>query len=315
MRKRSAPRYRRIRCTSVVAVLAALVLHGCAVGSTATPVIDLDRREPIPSVGQIEPHVLKIGVAAVLSPEGTVESYSELAKYLGEELGRPTELVQRRTYAEVNALIDAGEVDLAFVCTSAYVRGHASGSMDLLVVPEIEGSLVYHSSIIVPASSPARSMEDLRGAVFAFTDPMSLTGRLYASSVVLGLGHTPETFFSDIVYTYSHDDAVSAVAAGVVDGAGVDDLVLRHMIDRDPSLESRIRVIDASPDYGIPPVVVPVTTPATLRVVLADLLLGLESDPAGPRILASLGVDRFVMSSDDAYRDVRELMREYDESA
>jgi ABC-type phosphate/phosphonate transport system substrate-binding protein len=49
--------------------------------------------------------------------------------------------------------------------------------------------------------------------------------------------------------------------------------------------------------------------------VLADLLLGLESDPAGPRILASLGVDRFVMSSDDAYRDVRELMREYDESA
>jgi phosphonate transport system substrate-binding protein len=259
--------------------------------------------------------VLRIGVAAVLSPEGTVESYSELAKYLGEELGRPTELVQRRTYAEVNALIDAGEVDLAFVCTSAYVRGHASGSMDLLVVPEIEGSLVYHSSIIVPASSPARSMEDLRGAVFAFTDPMSLTGRLYASSVVLGLGHTPETFFSDIVYTYSHDDAVSAVAAGVVDGAGVDDLVLRHMIDRDPSLESRIRVIDASPGYGIPPVVVPVTTPATLRVVLADLLLGLESDPAGPRILASLGVDRFVMSSDDAYRDVRELMREYDESA
>jgi ABC-type phosphate/phosphonate transport system substrate-binding protein len=95
----------------------------------------------------------------------------------------------------------------------------------------------------------------------------------------------------------------------------VDDLVLRHMIDMDPLLESRIRVIDASPDYGIPPVVVPVTTPAGLRDVLTDLLLGLDSDPRGPRILASLGVDRFVMSSDDAYNDARELIRQYDESS
>jgi phosphonate transport system substrate-binding protein len=299
----------------VVAALAIVVLHGCAVGSTTVPIVDLDRREPVPSIGQVERHTLRIGVAAVLSPEGTVESYAELAKYLGEMLGRPTELVQRRTYAEVNALVHAGEIDLAFICTSAYVRGHALGMMDLLVVPEIEGSLVYHSSVIVPASSPTRSMEDLRGAVFAFTDPMSLTGQLYASSVVIGLGDTPETFFSDIVYTYGHDNAVNAVAAGVVDGAGVDDLVLRHMIDRDPVLESRIRVIDTSPDYGIPPVVVPVTTAPAFRDVLADLLLGLESDHAGPRILAALGVDRFVMSTDDAYSDVRELIRRYDESA
>lgn len=299
----------------MVAAFAILVFHGCAVGSTAVPLVDLDRREPIPSIGEVEPHPLRIAVAAVLSPEGTLASYGELATYLGDELGRPAELVQRRTYAEVNALIDAGEVDLAFVCTSAYVRGHVSGSMDLLVVPEIEGSRVYHSSVVVPVSSSARSMGDLRGAVFAFTDPMSLTGRLYASSVVLGLGSTPETFFSDIVYTYSHDDAVRAVAAGVVDGAGVDDLVLRHMIDRDPLLESQIRIIDASPDYGIPPVVVPVTTPAALRDVLTDLLLGLDSDPAGPRILASLGVDRFVVSSDEAYSDARELILQYDESS
>jgi phosphonate transport system substrate-binding protein len=303
----------------VAAVAASLLLlTGCATplaSGRAVDHIDLTVREPLPAVGTMEPHTLRIGVAAVLSPEGTVESYAGLAEYIGEQMGRPTELVQRRTYAEVNALIDAGEVDVAFVCTSAYVRGRSEGSMDLLVVPEIEGSRVYHSSIIVPASSSARSMEDLRGAVFAFTDPMSLTGRLYASSLVLGLGHTPETFFSDIVFTYSHDDAISAVASGVVDGAGVDDLVLRHMIDKDPSLESRIRVIDASPDFGIPPVVVPVSTSAALREALADLLLGLEFDPSGQEILASVGVDRFVLSSDDAYGDARELIRLYDESA
>ena len=299
----------------VVAVLAAVVLQGCATSSAEAPIIDLDRREPIPSVGEVEPHTLRIAVAAVLSPKGTVESYTKLAEYLGEKLGRPVELVQRRTYAEVNDLIGAEEVDLAFICTSAYVRGHAAGLMDLLVVPEIAGSQVYHSSIIVPTSSTARSMEDLRGGVFAFTDPMSLTGRLYPGSVVIGLGDKPETFFSDIIYTYSHDDAIRAVATGVADGAGVDNVVLEHMIDRDPLLESQIRVIGSSPDYGIPPVVVPVTTPASLRDAFVDLLLGLETDPAGPGILADLGVDRFVTSSDDAYDEVRELIRQYDETS
>jgi len=60
--------------------------------------------------------------------------------------------------------------------------------------------------------------------------------------------------------------------------------------------------------------VVPVTTPALLRDMFTDLLLGLESDPAGPKILADLGVDRFVTSSDDAYDGARELVRQYDET-
>ena len=99
----------------MAALLAALALQGCTVASATAPVVDLDHREPIPSIGKVESHALRIGVAAVLSPEGTVGSYAKLADYIGETLGRPVELVQRRTYAEMNTLIDAGEVDIAFV--------------------------------------------------------------------------------------------------------------------------------------------------------------------------------------------------------
>ncbi|MCL1600512.1 MAG: hypothetical protein M3112_03105, partial [Actinomycetia bacterium] len=110
MQKSSMCRYRRIWFAIAAAVLAAVLLQGCAASSAAAPIIDLDRREPIPSIGEVEPQTLRIGVAAVLSPEGTVESYAGLAEYLGEKMGRPAKLVQRRTYAELNDLIDAGEV-------------------------------------------------------------------------------------------------------------------------------------------------------------------------------------------------------------
>jgi phosphonate transport system substrate-binding protein len=289
-----------------------LSLAGCSALSEvdSNPSIDFSLREPLPEVGSIEPQPLRIAVAAILSPEGTVESYTELAEYLGEQLGRPAQIVQRRTYAEVNALIAANEVDVAFVCTSAYVAGHDRSIMDLLVIPEIAGETVYRSALIVPASSSAMSMEDLRGASFAFTDPMSLTGRVYPTHRLLQLGESPDEFFSETIFTYGHDRAIEAVAARVVDGAAVDQLVLTNMLRSDRSLAGRIRVIEVSPDFGIPPVVVPSGTPASIRVAFEELLMGLTDHPAGLRILADLGVDRFVLGTDQAYDGARTMVYE-----
>ena len=288
----------------------ALILAGCSspIAGDSNVSIDLSVRTPIPEIGSIEAQPLRIAVAAVLSPEGTVESYAELAEYLGEQLGRPAQLVQRRTYAEVNDLVAANKVDLAFVCTSAYVAGHDESIMDLLVVPEIDGETVYRSAIIVPASSAATSLEDLKGASFAFTDPISNTGRVYPTFALLQMGESPDQFFSETTFTYGHDRSVEAVAARVVDGAAVDELVLNNMLASDPGLADRIRVVGLSPDFGIPPVVVPSGSPASVRAVFMDLLMGLEDAPEGPRILADLGVDRFVMGTDDAYDSVRTMV-------
>ena len=291
-------------------VVLSLVLAGCsarAAGESGVS-IDLSVRAPIPEVGSIDPQPLRIAVAAVLSPEGTVESYAELAKYLGEQLGRPAQLVQRRTYAEVNDLVATNQVDLAFVCTSAYVAGHDASIMDLLVVPEIDGETVYRSAIIVPMSSAAESLDDLRGASFAFTDPISNTGRVYPTFALLEMGESPEQFFSETIFTYGHDRSIEAVAARVVDGAAVDELVLSNMLERDPDLAKRVRVVGLSADFGIPPVVVPSGTPASTRAIFEGLLMGLEDGPEGPRILADLGVDRFVLGSDDAYDSVRTMV-------
>ncbi len=61
------------------------------------------------------------------------------------------ELVLRRTYAEINDLVESGYVDVAFVCTSAYVAGHDKFGMELLVAPQVNGETTYYSLLIVPA--------------------------------------------------------------------------------------------------------------------------------------------------------------------
>ena len=272
------------------------------------PVVDLTDREPLPAVGSVELDPLRVGVGAMLSAESTITAYTDLAEYLGESLGRSVEIIQRRTYAELNEEVANGSVDIAFVCTSAYIAGADEGYLDLLVVPEVNGKTSYNSSLIVPAGSEARSIADLRGARFAFTDPMSLTGRVYPTTLVTETGETPASFFGQTVFTYSHDRAIKAVAAGVVDGAGVDNLILEDLVKRNPTIAAGIRVIHESPDFGIPPVVVHADTPRALRERFTELLIQLGSAPDTGAILRSLGVDRFVTASDDLYDGVRLLL-------
>ncbi len=283
-----------------------MLLTACG-AAAPLPTVKLSDLRPLPARADPGITPLRVAVAAVISPKGTVESYQLLLDYLARTLGRPVELVQRRTYAEVNDLIEAGAVDVGFVCTSAYVEGHDAFGMELLAAPVVNGASIYYSVLVVPASSSAKSMADLRGKVFAFTDPMSTSGRMYPSSLVSDLGARPEQFFGRTFYTYGHDDAIRAVAGGLADGAAVDSLVYDFAVARDPVMARKMKVIHRSPAMGIPPVVVSPRVSPQLKARLQEALLEM-GESGGQAALSAIGVERFVPIDDHVYASVRTLI-------
>jgi phosphonate transport system substrate-binding protein len=285
-----------------------LIASGCG-QQPDSQAIDLTDLTPLPAERPEGVEPLRVAVSNVISPKATAESYGALLDYIGQKMARPVELVQRRTYSESNELLRLGEVDIAFVCTNAYVVGHREFGMELLAVPLVQGETVYHSALLVPVDSPARSMADLKGAVFAFTDPLSTTGYLYPTHLVQQLGFTPESFFARTFYTLSHDAAIRAVAEGGADGAAVDNLVLGFAQARDPHLAKRVRVIHRSPSFTIPPAVVGPEMRPELRSRLEEILLGMGDDPEGRQALGELDIEGFALIHDDAYDSVRDLAR------
>lgn len=285
-------------------MLLVLMLAGCATPPLAPSAgfVDLNRLEPLPTPVQNEIRPLKVAIAAVISPQGTAESYAPLLEYLSAKLNRPVERVQRRTYSEVNELLRSGEVDLAFVCTSSYLLGKREFDLELLVAPQVGGEVVYRAQLIVPRESAADKIEDLRGKVFAFTDPTSFTGRVYPTYLLKDMGEEPETFFARTFFTYSHDDAIRAVADGIADGASVDSVVLDFALKRTPELARQIRVIYTSPPFGMPPVVVSPGLRPTIRAELESILLNMHEDADGLAALQVLNYDRFVHVSADDYQ-------------
>lgn len=299
-----------MRTLIVCLIVCLLLITGLAACAQPAPrpsvqLLDLQPLPPAPAQATVP---LRVAVAAIISPQGNAQGYGQLLEYLGRRLDRPVEMVQRRTYIEVNDLVRDGQVDLAFVCTSAYITGARDFDMQLLVAPQVNGQSVYHSDLIVAADSPAASMADLQGKIFAFTDPISFSGRVYPTHLVAQLGTTPAEFFGRTFFTYSHDDAIRAVADGVADAAAVDSLVFDFAVARDPALARRVKVIHQSPPFGIPPVVVGAHVRPQLRASLYDLLLTMHGDESGRQALQAVGFDRFVPIEPQAYDSARSLI-------
>jgi phosphonate transport system substrate-binding protein len=293
------------RFGQIALLLAGMLLAACA-PAKETP-IDLKQLYPLASPASREVVPLQVGVAAVISPQGTLESYRELIEYMEQRLGRPVEMVQRANYEEINRLLETGQVEVAFVCTGAYIYGWREFGMEVLVAPEINGAMSYASWLIVPADSQAQDLADLRGMTFAFTDPLSFTGRMYPTYLVNQLGESPDSFFGRVFYTYSHDAAIEAVADGLADGAAVDNLIYQYLIQREPELEGRLRIIHRSPPFGMPPVVVSPSIRPQLKAELLELFLKMGDDLAGSAALDILGIDRFSEINTSAYDTVLEV--------
>ncbi len=251
----------------------------------------------------------RVAVSSMVSPKETFTYYQDFLQYLGARLDRPVELVQRETYAEVNDLVRAGGIDLAFVCSQAYVEGQQDFGMELLAAPEVRGEAVYRSYVIVPATSSTERFDDLRGKVFAFTDPDSNTGRLVPTYLLYQRGTTPEAFFRRTVYTYSHDNSIKAVADKLVDGAAVDSLVYDYATARDPELAARTRIVLRSEPFGAPPIVVNPALSPQLKSLLRETILGMSQDSRGRVILDALMIDRFVVPDQASYEPIRVMLQ------
>ncbi len=263
-----------------------------------------------PATARAEEAPLKIGLAAMISPKETLIYYNGLLGYVGRKLGRKVEMVQFRTYDEMDVALEKRDLDIAFVCSGPYVRDHEKFGAELLVAPQSYGKPFYHAYIIVPAGSPAKSFADLKGKTFAFTDPKSNTGRMVPTFMVSkDFGAPPEKFFSSVKFTFSHDKSIEEVSKGAVDGASVDSLIYDYLAAKSPATTKGTKIVAKSPPYGIPPVIVNPKIDPALKQKVKEILLAMHGDPNGKAILDGIMVDKFILPKDKDYDSVREMER------
>jgi len=255
-----------------------------------------------------EQPVFRVAIAPIVSPEKSLEMYQDFIDYLSGKLGRKPVSLYRSTFSETIDLVRYQRCDIAVVCTYPFILGEKEFGMQALVVPQIKGVTTYQSFIVVPKSSSAKSLLDLRGKRFASADVISTTGWLFPAMILMKAGENPARFFGEHIITRSHDKAIRAVVDGFVDGAAANGIVYDQMFDEDPSVLQKTKILIKSPPFGIPPVVVHPGIDPNLRKAVLSILLGMHNDPRGKRILDKLQIEKFVIPKKGLFDDLRQAI-------
>jgi phosphonate transport system substrate-binding protein len=287
------------------------LFHNCE----KIPYLEPNKVVEIDFSGQI-PHVqnkqsgykekpLNLAISAMISPKETYGYYEDLIQYISNQIGKPIELKQRKTYQEVNQLLASGQIEIAFICSGAYVDAEGKIPIEILTVPVVSGKPYYHAYVIVHKNSNIRSFKELEGKTFAFTDPISNTGRLYALKRIKDLKRTEEKFFKKTIYTYAHDYSIQTVSRKIIDGASVDGLIFDYLKKFYPQRVESIRIIEISEPFGIPPVVVSKKLNSNTKERLRSILLNMHKKIKGRKLLDKLMIDCFVSGDSTSYTSIR----------
>jgi len=299
-----------------VMILATVIslLVGCG-GDAEVKVVDFSKTVEIeqPARPAATTEHFRVAVGAMISPRETINLYHDLLDYISNRLGREIELVQRKTYGQINTLFTTEEIDLAFICSGPYATGKDRYGFHALAVPQIHGNHLYHSYLIVHKDSPYKVFSELKGKIFAFTDPDSNTGHLVPAYWLSLQGETPENYFDRTIYTYSHDNSIMAVAMGLVDGAAVHGQIWEFYNERNPVYTSKTRIIKKSTGFGNPLLVAARNLPSQTKKDISELLFTMHQDRRGKTILDELMIERFVTPDDRWYQPIVAMKQQCDQ--
>lgn len=250
---------------------------------------------------------LRIGTTPVFLDE-RIGFLDRWGAYLASRLGREVRFVQRGSYAEIVDLLRASRLAAAWICGYPYVREEKRWR--LLAVPVFQGQPLYQSYVIVPATDRiSQTLLDLKGRVYAYSDPLSNSGWLWPQARLKQAGEDPARFFARSFFTFGHRRVVEAVAARLADGGSVDGYVWETLARIHPALTQATRVVERSPHFGFPPLVTPRDLDEATFRGLATAFLGMANDDEGRGLLATLNLDGFVPGSPALFDGIRASLR------
>ena len=256
----------------------------------------------ISSAAETKP--VRFGLTAVVVREN-LRFFDDMTRYLSRHLGREVEFIRRKSYREIMNLLASGDLDFAWICGYPLIQKRDPEFLSLLSVPVYKGKPFYRSYIIVHKDSSLNAIEDLRGKIFAYSDPDSNSGYLYPRYHLIAKGHRPDNYFRKTFFTYNHAETVEAVAARFADGGAVESYIWEFLQITNPALVEQTRVIHSSRNFGFPPIVAHNDVPRELTKAMSRTLRQMKSTEAGRRLLDALHLDGFGGYGIELYDNIR----------
>ena len=148
-----------------------------------------------------------------------MDRFAPFMDYLTKAIGTKVTLRVANDYAAVIEGQRAGNVQIGYYGPASFAKARIIGVKTDAFAIEVnsDGTKGYYSVFYVRSDSPYKTIEDLKGKNLGLVDPNSTSGYNMPMFKLNKLGINPDNYFSKVVITGSHENAVIALAQGTVD--------------------------------------------------------------------------------------------------
>ena len=247
------------------------------------------------------------------NPEKLLGDIEAISGWLASEIGVPVEGFVTIDHAAAVEALRNGDADISFMGALPFVLAESEIGAVPLLSEVYRDAPSYTGRIFVRRDSGIGALADLRGRDIAFADPISESGYLYplAEFVEVGLVETPgtaEEFFGRVFFAGGYQQAMQAMAEGLVDAAGASqyaDLLLT------PQQQAQVTWIAESPPIPSHVVIARPGLDAEVQDRFTNAMLRLNEPENREKLRYLYGPDGYVRADPAAYDGVRDMARRY----
>jgi phosphonate transport system substrate-binding protein len=247
------------------------------------------------------------------NPDKLLGDIESITDWLSGELGMPIKGFVTIDHAAAVEALRNGDADISFMGALPFVLAEAEIGAVPLLSELYRGKSSYTGRIFVRKDSGIKALADLENRDIAFADPISESGYLYplAEFERAGLIASPEEaerFFGRLFFAGGYQQAMQAMAQGLVDAAGASqyaDLLLT------PAQQAEVTWIGESPAIPSHLVIARPELDTGLRARFVAAMLKLNEPEHRDKLRHLYGPDGYVPADPNAFNGVRELARRY----
>ena len=249
-----------------------------------------------------QPVVLRVSAIPDEAPTELQRKFKPLGDYLRKETGAEVQFTPVTDYAAVVEGLANNKIDLAWLGGFTFVQAKLRTQGGVVPIVQRAEDEKFTSKFIVPATSPVRSLAELKGKTFAFGAPSSTSGHLMPRFFLQREGIDADKDFKTVAFSGAHDATVAFVASGRADAGVLNASVWDKLVETANPNAAKVRVLATTPTYYDYNWTVRPGLDAALTRRLTDAFLKL--DPANPEhkeILALQRASKFIPTKASNY--------------
>jgi len=239
--------------------------------------------------------------------------YQKIGSLIGEKLGCKVEVFVATSYnAEIEAMRN-DKLEIAEFGPLGYVLAHQVADAEAVAAfGTVDGKPdTYWASIVTYPGSGIKTVAEIKGHSFAFSDPASTSGHLFPAYGLRKNGVDPDRDITAL-FAGSHTASFEALYHHKVDAGELNSEQLQSAIERGHYKSGDLLFLWKSAPIPTDPFTVRGNLPPAFKARVTEVLQTLDLtslDAADRRIMVGSGITRLVPQTDSAYDGIRDLVK------